>query len=183
MFARLQLQGLDSQVQIILDNAVFMVPRIGSHEEVAWSSDILDPSVPHTISISGSFPDDLNALELYSFPVTSPDLPTIAATPVPSGSETEALTPSSTEAETPTKKPGGRPELTATIKAVIIGTFVGLACLCLLGALRVYFLRRQNKSHATLNPYPFRKVEQEASPFQSTDALYGEFCIRISSLG
>jgi len=176
-----RLQGLDSSVQIILDNAVFMVSPIGFHEEVTWNSSILDPGVPHTISISKPFPDDGKTLELHSFPVTFPDLPTIASTPAPSGSETGTLTPSSTEAEKPVMKPGGRPELPTTTKAVIAGTLACLVFLGLLGALGIYFLRRQNKNHATLNP--FRKVEQGASPFQSTDVLYGEFCIRISSLG
>jgi hypothetical protein len=174
-----KVDGPGGTVQVFLDNTVYMVASV-DFQELTWNSSILDPSIPHTISIIKPFPDDGRSLSLYSLPVTFPDLPIIDAPSAPGSTQTETLTPNSTEAETPTKQTGGHPGLTATTKAVIAGTLVAAACLGLLGALGIYFWRRRNKHNATLDP--FRKVEGEISLFPLTDALYGEFVSVFSSL-
>jgi len=152
-------------VRILLDNTDHVITPISALEP-AWNSSILNPSVPHKITIVKENPAE-QYLSLYSFSVTYPDLPSIDTT----------STPSSTETENPTKQPEGQPDLTATTKIAIAGAVVGAVCLGLLGALGIYFWRRRKKHDATLDP--FRKVEGGTSPFHSTDALYSEYCIRI----
>jgi hypothetical protein len=158
-------ETIGDPVRILLDNTDHVVTPKSSLEP-AWTSGSLDPSVPHTIMIIKQNPED-QYLALYSFSVTYPDLPTIVATSAPSNTETE----------NPTKPPETQPELTATTRMVIAGAVVGTVCLGLLGVLGIYFWRRRNKHDRTLNP--FRKVEGGTSPFQSTDALFGEFLIRF----
>ena len=155
--------------EVLLDKTLDTVTA-ADFGNITWKSSVLDPSVPHIISIIK--PDFSNiSLSLYSFLVTNLDPPTIATTSASS----------STETETPTQQPAEKSGLMDTTKRVIAGTVVGVVCLGLLGALGVYFWRRRNKHDATLNP--FRKVEGGSPHSQSTDALYGGFCIRIFMSG
>ena len=157
-------------VRILLDDISHDVSPT-TRMEPAWNSSNLDPSVPHTITVTKQNPNG-RYLALYSFLVTSPDLTTIVRTATSAPSST-----SSTENGTPTQQPAGQPELMATTKGIIAGTLAGTVCLGLLGALGIYFWRRRNKHDASLNP--FGKVEEGTSPFQPTDALHGEFYILI----
>ena len=151
-------------VRILLDDISHDVSPT-THMEPAWNSSNLDPSVPHTITVTKQKPNG-GYLALDSFLVTYPDSPTIVATATSAPSST-----SSTEIGTPTQQLAGQPEPTG----VIAGTLAGAVCLGLLGALGIYFWRRRNKHDASLNP--FRKVEEGTPPFQPTDALHGEFCV------
>ena len=146
-------------VRILLDSVGHDVFPTTS-QVPAWNSTILDPNVPHTVTVIKMNSKTRYTL-LYSFLVTYPgspedtpssDLPTIATTSAPSNTG-------------------------ATSTVVIVGTLVSAVCLGLLGALGFYLWRRRRKPDATLNP--FRKVEGRTSLFQSVDALHGEFCYRI----
>ena len=162
-------------VRILLDNVAHDAFPTTS-QVPAWNSTILDPNVPHTVTVIKMNPNG-RYTSLYSFLVTHPgspedtpssDLPTIATTSAPSSTET-ASAPSSTETTSAPSSTG------ATSTVVIVGTLVSAVCLGLLGALGFYLWRRRRKPDATLNP--FRKVEGRPSLLQSVDALHGEFCI------
>jgi hypothetical protein len=177
-------ETLGDPVRIVLDGTDELVyPK--SSLEPAWNSSTLDPTVFHTIEIVKvnfkATSEDEEYMSFYSLLVTHPDLSTITTTSAPSSTETENPTkPPETQPEltaTANVQPEAQTELAATTKMAIAGAVVGIVCLGLLGVLGTYFWRRRNKHDSTLNP--FRKLEGGTSLFQSTDALFGEFCIRI----
>jgi len=163
-------------VRISLDNTDHVVAPI-SNLEPTWNSSILDPSVPHTITIFKDNPE-LRYMAFYSLLVTSRDIPTIDTTSASSSTETGNPTNQLERQpeKQPEQQPEQQPELTAATKMIITGAVVGAVCLGLLGVLGIYFWRRRNKHDATLDP--FRKVEGGTSPFHSIDALYSEYRVR-----
>ena len=190
-------EGSGQAVRISLDNFNYDINPLPG-QQPTWTSDTLDPSVPHNLDIIKRNPGG-QYLELENILVTltdghSPTTPredsTAEAVPAPTifnnpsktvTSIATMTTSTSTETEIPTKRAEGQTGLTITTTVGIVVGIVGAVCLGLLGALVIYIRRKRDTTDATL--LPFSKLDEGGTfIFQSTSTLSGEFNNRIFHL-
>ena len=193
---RVFVEGSGQVVRISLDNFNYDISPLPD-QQPAWTSDTLDPSVPHNIIIikrnpGGQYLELENILATLAdgnSPTTTREDTTTVAVSAPSVYSTPRrlstiiitkTTSTSTETETPTKRPEGQSGLTSTTTTV--GILVGALCLgILVGALGIYTWRKRDTHDATL--HPFSKLDKGgASIIQSTGESSGESNIRILNL-